>query len=114
VSPRSPFPDYFELVVDNLLPALVAGSVPLTADEPFLAKPSEEWTESEALQVLTDSRWAHTITTTIQDFQCDYEHPAYPRTYPEGVAQRLDSIELTPPAAVVKPDGAQYLVRLVS
>lgn len=94
--------------------ALVAGSVPLTADEPFLAKPSEEWTESQALQVLTDSPWAHTITTTIQDFQCDYEHPAYPRTYPEGVAQRLDSIDLTPPAAVVKPDDAQYLLRLVS
>src|SRR5277367_2051720 len=84
--------------------ALVVGSSHATADESFLSKPSEEWTESEALQVLTDSPWAHTITTTIQDFQCDYEHPAYPRTYPEGVAERLDSIDLMPPAAVVKPD----------
>jgi hypothetical protein len=92
----------------------VASAVPLTANEPFLDKPSAEWTEAEALQVLNDSPWAQTITTTAQDFQCDYEHPAYPETYHPGLAERLDSIDLTPPATDVKPDGALYLVRLAS
>ena len=45
----------------------VALSVPLAANEPFLNKPSNEWTEAEALQVLNDSPWAHTITTTTQE-----------------------------------------------
>jgi hypothetical protein len=94
--------------------AFAAGTVPVTANQPFLSKPSKEWTEKEALQVLNDSPWAQIITTTTQDFQCDYEHPAYRRTYPEGFSERVDSIDLTPPAAAVKPDGAEYIVRLVS
>jgi hypothetical protein len=94
--------------------AFVAGTIPVTADEPFLSKPSKEWTEKEAVQVLNDSPWAQTITTSTQDFQCDYEHPAYPGTYAAEFAQEADSIDLTPPAATVKPDGAEYLVRLVS
>ncbi|HKN76903.1 MAG TPA: hypothetical protein VJW94_17130 [Candidatus Acidoferrum sp.] len=98
--------------------ALVAASVALTtANEPFLDKPSSEWTETEALQVLNDSPWAQTITTSTQDFQCEYEHPAYPETletYTHESAERMDSIDLTPPAVAVKPDGAEYLVRLVS
>jgi hypothetical protein len=86
----------------------------VTANEPFLSKPSEEWTEAESLQVLNDSPWAHAITTTTQDFQCDYEHPAFPGTYTEEFAQEQDSITPTPPPGEVKPDGAEYLVRLVS
>ncbi len=95
--------------------ALVAGSVRVTTgNEPFLDKPSKEWTETEALQVLNNSPWAQTITTSTQDFQCDYEHPAYPGTHSEEFAQERDSITPTPPAVEVKPDGAEYLVRLVS
>lgn len=94
--------------------ALLAVFRPMAADESFLSKPPGEWTEAQALQVLNDSPWAHTITTTTQDFQCEYEHPAYPIVYPEGFAERRDSIDLTPPAADVKRDGAEYLVRLVS
>jgi hypothetical protein len=96
---------------------LAASVPPTTANEPFLGKPSNEWTETEALQVLNDSPWAQTITTSTQDFQCEYEHPAYPETletYTHEFAERLDSIDSTPPAAPVKPDGAEYLVRLVS
>jgi len=94
--------------------AFVICSAPLTANEPFLNKPSTEWTEAEALQVLNDSPWAHTITTTAQDFQCDYEHPAYPGTYTEEFAREHDSITPTPPATEVKSDGAEYVVRLLS
>jgi hypothetical protein len=94
--------------------AFVAGAVSATANEDFLRKPPAEWTEAEALQVLNDSPWAHTITTTTQDSQCNYEHPAFPETYQEGLAERMDSITPTPPASDVKSDGAEYLVRLVS
>lgn len=93
---------------------LVAGSVPATADDDFLSKPPQQWTEAEALQVLNDSPWAHTITTTTQDFRCDYEHPAYPESYQKGRAEELDSMVPTPPATDVKPDGAEYLVRFLS
>ncbi len=94
--------------------ALVAGSVPVTANEPFLNKPSSKWTEAEALQVLNDSPWAHTITTTTQDTPCDYGHPAYPGLFPEEMAQIEDSRSTQFPAESVKPDGAEYVVRLVS
>jgi len=46
--------------------ALVAGSVPMTANENFLSKPPEEWTAAEALQVLNDSPWARVVTTTVR------------------------------------------------
>lgn len=92
---------------------LVAGSMPMAAED-FLSKPPQEWTEAEALHVLNDSPWAHSITTTTQDFQCDYEHPAYPDSYQEGRAEEMDSIVPSLPATDVKPDGAEYLVRLMS
>ena len=108
-------PGSFQLglrVVGSL--ALVAGSFPMTANLPFLSKPSEEWTEAEALQVLNDSPWAHTITTATQDTQCNYEHPVFAGLFSEEMAQRIDSISPSFPTEQVKPDGAEYLVRLVS
>jgi hypothetical protein len=86
----------------------------VTANEPFLNKPSEEWTEAEALQVLNNSQWAHTITTTTLDFQCDYEHPAFPGMFPEQRAQQLDSLSPQSQAEPVTPDYAEYVVRLNS
>ena len=94
--------------------ALVVGFVPLTANESFLSKPPEKWTETEALQVLNDSPWAHTITTTTQDSQCDYENPVFPELFKPEFAREMDRITPTPTATVVKPDRAEYLVRLVS
>lgn len=88
--------------------------VPLAGNEPFLSKPSNEWTEAEALQVLNDSPWAHTITPTTQDTPCDYEHPAFPGLFREEMAQMADLRSTQFPAESVKPDGAEYLVRLVS
>jgi hypothetical protein len=92
----------------------VALSVPLAANEPFLTKPSNEWNETEALQVLNDSPWAHTITTAAQDTQCNYAHPVFAGLFSEEMAQRIDSISPSFPSGQVKPDGAEYLVRLVS
>jgi len=94
--------------------ALVGSAVPLTGNEPFLNKPPEEWTEEEAVQVLNDSPWARPITTTTQDFQCNYEHPVFPGMYSEERARELDFIVPTSPAAEVKPDGAEYVVQFLS
>ena len=93
---------------------LVASSVLLTANEPFFNKPSSEWTEAEALRLLNNSPWAHTITTTTQDTPCDYEHPPFPGMFPEDMAQIAGSRSRQFPAESVKPDGAEYMVRLVS
>ena len=64
--------------------------------------------------MLNDSPWAHTVTNTVQNTQCDYEHPVFAGLFTEETAQRVDSLTPTPPAKEVKPDGAEYVVRLVS
>ncbi len=108
-------PRFWQIVFRGLcMFVLVASSVPLTANEPFLNKPSSEWSETEALQVLNDSPWAHTITTTTQETQCDHEHPPFPGMFREEMAQIADSRDTKFPAEAVKPDGAEYVVRLVS
>jgi hypothetical protein len=94
--------------------ALLCWTVSVAATEAFLTKPPGEWTEAEALQVLNDSPWARGVTATTQDLHCDYEHPAFAGLFPDEAARRNDAIKPTPPAAVVQPDGAEYLVRLVS
>jgi hypothetical protein len=70
--------------------ALMAGAVSATANENFLSKPPEEWTEAEALQVLNDSPWAGVVTTTVQNTQCDYEHPAFEGLFPAEIARSVD------------------------
>ena len=93
---------------------MITLSLSSTTNEPYLSKPSEEWSEAEALQVLNDSPWAHTISTTTQNFGCDHEHPAYPGTFSEEFARYQDSLTLTSLQPEVRPDSAQYLVRIVS
>jgi hypothetical protein len=108
-------PRFLQIVFRGLcIFVFVAASVPLTANEPFLNKPSSEWTEAEALRVLNDSPWAHTITTTTQDIPCNHEHPPFPGLFREEMAQIADSRSWQFPAESVKPDGAEYVVRLVS
>lgn len=87
---------------------------PMTANENFLSKPPEQWTEAEALQVLNDSPWARVVTTTVQNTQCDYEHPAFEGLFPAEMARSMDSMLPEHPAETVKPDGAEYVVRLIS
>jgi len=86
---------------------VVALSVPLAANEPFLNKPSNEWTEAEALRVLNHSPWAHTITTTTQETPCDYEHPGFSGLLREEMAQIADLRSTQLPAESVKPDRAE-------
>jgi hypothetical protein len=115
VRPSSFFSQLCQIALHGLcIFTFVALSVPLAANEPFLNRPSNEWTEAEALQVLNDSSWAHTITTATQDTPCDYEHPAFPGLFRGEMAQIADLRSTQFPAESVKPDGAEYLVRLVS
>lgn len=44
---------------------LIAGSLLYAADQPWATKRVAEWTESDALQVLSDSPWAKRATPTI-------------------------------------------------
>ena len=69
---------------------------------------------AEALQVLNDSPRAHTNTTATQETPCDYEHPAFPGLFREEMARIADLRSAQFPAESVKPDGAEYVVRLVS
>jgi hypothetical protein len=64
--------------------------------------------------VLNYSSWAHTITTTTEDTPCDYENPAFPGLFREEMAQIADLRSRQFPAASVRTDGAEYLVRVVS
>lgn len=92
---------------------LLCGAVPLTANEPFLQKPPAEWTESEALQVLNDSPWAHPIQSTEQVTPCDWAHPAFPALSSSEKAQLSDTL---PPqsAGPVTADKAEYVLRINS
>jgi len=92
----------------------LGGAVALRGDDSFLSKPPEEWTEDEAARVLEDSPWAHRITTTTQEFQCDFEHPVFPGMYSEEYARKAHFRELEIPASEVKPDGAEYVVQFLS
>jgi hypothetical protein len=110
-----PFSKLFQAGLRGVLSlAFLYGAVPLTANEPFLNKPPEEWTEGEALRVLNDSTWTHRVESTVQASPCDFEHPAFPGLYSEETAQRLDSLSPRSALETVTTDRAEYVVRLNS
>jgi len=73
-----------------------------------------ERTEVNALKVLNDSDWAHTVKPTLQDAPCTYENPAFPDLYPKEAAAALDATSPASPAEPVKADGSEYLIRFES
>jgi hypothetical protein len=91
---------------------LVLGlAVPMLGQQDFLSKPPALWTEQDALKVLNDSPWAHSVTTSTQDEACGYRSPAIPGEFTE---EQSESGELRYPTAAsmqVKSDGAEYLIR---
>jgi hypothetical protein len=67
--------------------------------------------EQQALKVVNDSDWAHTVSPTTQDAPCSYKNPAFPGLYPadqNGVAAPVTT------TGVVKPDSSEYLIRFQS
>jgi len=77
-------------------------------------KPGLDLTEQEALKVLNDSPWAHTIRPTIQDTPCSYKNSAFPNLFPEDKAAAYDAEAPVVPTEVVKPDSSEYLIRFQS
>lgn len=70
---------------------------------------------AQALRVLNDSTWAHTVTPNTQDTACDWEHPAFPGLVSADVGARRDAEDPHPPhSEAVKPDTAEYLIRWLS
>ncbi len=76
--------------------------------------PASEAVEQQALNVVNDSDWAHTVTPTTQDTPCSYQNPAFPGLYPEDKAAAVDAAAPVMPTDVPKPDRSEYLVRFQS
>ena len=93
---------------------LAMWSVPITGNETFSSKPPDQWSEQESVQVLNDSPWAHTVTTTVQDAPCTYLNPAFEGLFPRDTAERMDLLSTPIAPITAKPDGAKYLLRLTS
>ena len=70
--------------------------------------------EQEALQVLNDSDWAHTVKPTLQDAPCTYKNPAFPGLFPEDKGALNDARAPSAKPDAVKADNSEYLIRFQS
>jgi len=86
----------------------------VTGQENRSGSPASSAVEQEALKVVNESDWAHTVTPTIQDVPCTYQNPAFPGLFPEDKAAVLDAMAPVAPSDVVKPDSSEYLIRFQS
>lgn len=73
-----------------------------------------ETVEQQALKVLNDSDWAHTVKPSLQDTPCTYQNAVFPDLYPKEQAFTLDATAPTRPLDPVKADDSEYLVRFQS
>lgn len=86
----------------------------LMGQENSSKSPGLDAAEQEALKILNDSDWAHTIKPSLQDTPCSYRNPAFPDLFPKDEGARLDTISPAAPPDSVKPDDSEYLVRFQS
>lgn len=87
---------------------------PVTGQEYRPNSPETEAVEREALKLLNDSDWAHTVKPSLQDTPCSYQNPAFPGLYPQDNAAAADgTAPVTPPDPVI-PDRSGYLIRFQS
>jgi len=93
---------------------LLFWSATVTGQENRSGPAASDAVEPEALKVVNESEWAHTVTPTIQDVPCTYRNPAFPGLYPEDKAAGSDARAPVAPSRVVKPDGSEYLIRFQS
>ena len=100
-------------VIKCCLPFLIL-CAPLLGQQDFLSKQPTLWTEEDALKVLNESPWAHTVTTSTQDAACGFKNPAIPGEFSAEGAELGEMRDPTPDSVAVKPDGAEYLVRWIS
>ncbi|SRR6266480_316284 len=87
---------------------------PATGQEHSLNSPATEAVERDALKLLNDSDWAHTVKPSLQDTPCTYQNPAFPGLYPEDKAAGVDATAPTAPPDPVRPDDSEYLIRFQS
>jgi hypothetical protein len=73
-----------------------------------------ETVEQEALKVLNDSDWAHTVKPGLQDTPCTYQNAVFPDLYPKEKAFTLDATAPSRPPDPVKADDSEYLIRFQS
>lgn len=73
-----------------------------------------ERVEQEALKVLNDSEWAHTVKPTLQGTTCNFQNAVFPDLYPKEQAFTLDATASTLPPDPVKADDSEYLIRFQS
>jgi hypothetical protein len=89
-------------------------TVTVTAQEQSPDSPAPETVEQDALRVLNDSDWAHTVKSSLQDTRCTYQNPAFPGLFPEHNAAAIDARAPTTPPDPVRPDDSEYLIRFQS
>jgi hypothetical protein len=87
---------------------------PVTGQEHSPNSPATDVVERDALKLLNDSNWAHTVKPSLQDMPCTYQNPVFPGLYPEGNAARYDGTAPTTPPDPVRPDDSEYLIRFQS
>jgi hypothetical protein len=88
--------------------------IPVTGQERSPKSPATEAVERDALKLLNDSDWAHTVKPSLQDTPCTYQNPAFPGLYPEDKAAAVDATAPTTPPDPVRPDDSEYLIRFQS
>jgi hypothetical protein len=73
-----------------------------------------ETVEQDALKVLNDSDWAHTVKPSLQDTPCTFQNAVFPDLYPKDQAFQLDLTNPSRPPDPVKADDFEYLIRFQS
>ena len=86
----------------------------VAGQEKHSTSPASEAVEQQALKVVNDSDWAHTVTPLTQRAPCSEQNPAFPGLYPEDKAAGVDAAAPVIPTDVPKPDGSEYLIRFQS
>ncbi len=93
---------------------LVLYCASVTGQEYRPNSPLTETVEQDALKVLNDSDWAHTVKPSLQDAPCTYQNPAFPDLYPKDKAFVADATSPDRPPDPVKADDSEYLIRFQS
>lgn len=93
---------------------LLIWCTPVPGQEHSPNSPVTEVVERDALKLLSDSDWAHSVKPTLQDTPCTYQNAVFSDLYPTEQAFTLDATAPTRPPDPVKADDSEYLVRFQS
>ncbi len=94
--------------------ALIFWCPSVTGQEYRSNSPATETVEQDALKVLNDSDWAHTVKASLQDTPCTFQNAVFPDLYPKDQALQLDLTNPSRPPDPVKADDSEYLIRFQS